>query len=151
MRYHGRLTDAEKASVANASATRPREGEEGFRPMIVVATGAFGLGIDRPDIRTVFFVSPPADLAALYQQIGRAGRDLAAAPEAPGAYTAGLAATYTRADRVLTFMTQERADPSMYVRAAALILAEGSGSLSCRAIADDLIADDVAAKMLSDR
>ena len=51
----------------------PRKGEEGFAPLIVIATSAFGLGINRPDIRTVFCVSPPTDLAALYQQIGPRG------------------------------------------------------------------------------
>jgi RecQ family ATP-dependent DNA helicase len=76
LRYHGRLSQAERAVVATAFRTAPRrvDGEE-FRPMIVVATSAFGLGIDRDDIRTVFCVSPPTDLAALYQQLGRAGRD----------------------------------------------------------------------------
>jgi len=77
MRYHGQLSQAEKAAVALAFRTAPRSGEDGFRPMIVVATSAFGLGVDRDDIRCVFCVSPPTDLAALYQQLGRAGRDSA--------------------------------------------------------------------------
>ncbi len=45
--------------------------------MIVVATSAFGLGVDRDDVRTVFCATPPTDLAALYQQLGRGGRDVA--------------------------------------------------------------------------
>jgi RecQ family ATP-dependent DNA helicase len=76
-RFHGRLTEAEKAAVMNEFRDAPRKGEEGFAPLVVVATSAFGLGINRPDIRTVFCVSPPTDLAALYQQLGRAGRDAA--------------------------------------------------------------------------
>lgn len=75
LRYHGRLSQAEKASVAVTFKTAPRVGDEDFRPMIVVATSAFGLGVDRDDIRAVFCISPPTDLAALYQQLGRAGRD----------------------------------------------------------------------------
>jgi ATP-dependent DNA helicase RecQ len=75
LRYHGRLSQAEKAAVAVTFRTAARAGDEDFRPMIVVATSAFGLGVDRDDIRAVFAVSPPADLASLYQQLGRAGRD----------------------------------------------------------------------------
>lgn len=78
LRYHGRLSSAEKAAVSLAFRTAPRaEDEDDFRPLIVVATSAFGLGVDRDDIRAVFCVSPPTDLAALYQQMGRAGRDCA--------------------------------------------------------------------------
>lgn len=76
-RFHGRLTEAEKAAVMTEFRDAPRKDEEGFAPLVVVATSAFGLGINRPDVRTVFCVSPPTDLAALYQQIGRAGRDAA--------------------------------------------------------------------------
>ena len=76
-RFHGRLTEVEKSAVMTEFREAPRKGEEGFAPLIVVATSAFGLGINRPDVRTVFCVSAPTDLAALYQQIGRTGRDVA--------------------------------------------------------------------------
>ncbi|KNG93821.1 DNA helicase RecQ [Pseudaestuariivita atlantica] len=65
--YHGGM-EAEDRRVVEARFSR----EDG---LIVVATVAFGMGVDKPDIRWVAHADLPKSIEAYYQEIGRAGRD----------------------------------------------------------------------------
>jgi ATP-dependent DNA helicase RecQ len=65
--FHAGLDRADK----RAALTRFRSGE----PVIIAATIAFGMGIDRPDVRFVVHLDMPDSPESYYQQIGRAGRD----------------------------------------------------------------------------
>src|SRR5690606_26720527 len=65
--YHGQLPDKQR-----------RQAQEQFlnnEVRFCLATPAFGLGIDKPDIRRVIHMELPGSIEAYFQEIGRAGRD----------------------------------------------------------------------------
>jgi len=65
--YHAGLTAEQRETVHAAFAAGELE--------VVVATNAFGMGIDRSDVRAVIHLAPPGSIEAYYQEVGRAGRD----------------------------------------------------------------------------
>lgn len=146
MRFHGRLTEAEKSAVMTAFREAPRQGDEGFVPLVIVATSAFGLGVNRPDVRTVFCVSAPTDLAALYQQIGRAGRDAGTTTNREA--NVGLALLTSRGLRTAEFMTCTDLSPALLERMGRAVL-RCQTVLDATALATALIGEDLDAGRLT--
>ena len=65
--YHGKLTAAQRREQQDAFMNGARR--------VMVATNAFGMGIDKSDTRFVLHLQVPSSLEAYYQESGRAGRD----------------------------------------------------------------------------
>jgi ATP-dependent DNA helicase RecQ len=79
--WHQSLTDAGLSAAfyhGGLDATARRRSQETWmrgEVSTIVATNAFGMGVDRPDVRLVVHAEQPGSLEAYYQEAGRAGRD----------------------------------------------------------------------------
>jgi len=68
--YHGKLPPAEKRRVYRRFIDAKAD-----ERLLLLATNAFGMGVDKPDIRFVVHAQIPGSIEAWYQEVGRAGRD----------------------------------------------------------------------------
>ncbi len=69
-KYHGQLSPREKKRVYKKFiAATPDDG------LVLLATNAFGMGVDKPDIRFIIHAQMPGSVESYYQEVGRAGRD----------------------------------------------------------------------------
>lgn len=93
--YHAGLEGAQRRRVEQHFSDAPQP--------IVVATTAFGMGIDRADVRVVVHFQIPGSVEGYYQEVGRAGRD--------GAPAAGVL-IYDSSDLRYAFMKHEASCPS---------------------------------------
>ena len=71
----GLSVSAYHAGMGDAARVKAQEDFMAGRTQMIVATNAFGMGIDKPDIRFVAHYQMPGSIEAYYQEIGRAGRD----------------------------------------------------------------------------
>lgn len=65
--YHGDMDDRAKSRALKEFVANEKE--------VILATPAFGLGVDKPNVRGVLHFETPAAIEAYYQEVGRAGRD----------------------------------------------------------------------------
>ncbi|XP_013772432.1 uncharacterized protein LOC106457546 [Limulus polyphemus] len=63
------------AGMTNVQRTQAHQQFVHDQVQVVVATVAFGMGIDKPDVRRIIHYGAPKDIESYYQEIGRAGRD----------------------------------------------------------------------------
>jgi len=75
LQQNGILADYYHAGLATDVRTKKQQDWIQNKTHCIVATNAFGMGIDKPDVRLVVHMDLPDTLEAYYQEAGRAGRD----------------------------------------------------------------------------
>src|SRR5436190_4086424 len=75
LQFQGMRAAAYHAGMSDGVRVKAQEDFMSGRAQMIVATNAFGMGIDKPDIRFVAHYQMPGSIEAYYQEIGRAGRD----------------------------------------------------------------------------
>jgi ATP-dependent DNA helicase RecQ len=119
--YHAGLGRARREAVQDRFASGATR--------VIVATSAFGMGIDQPDVRFVVHASSPAALDDYYQQVGRAGRDGEAAVVELHHHARDVA--------VQRFLTARRPKPDS-LRAVLDVTSQGAASVADVCLASGL-------------
>ncbi len=121
--YHAGMAADERASAQH----RFMEGDAD----VVVATNAFGMGVDKADVRSVIHWAIPKSVEAYYQEAGRAGRD-----GKPAA--AILLAMRADLGRLINFIERDRIEPDEVMRYARRLRGSADGD----AVVIDIPRDD---------
>ena len=111
--YHAGMPADERASAQH----RFMEGDA----EIVVATNAFGMGVDKADVRAVVHYAIPKSVEAYYQEVGRGGRDGAPA-------RAILLASRTDLGRLINFIKRDAVEPDDVLAYARRLRASSDGA-----------------------
>src|SRR5262249_47408785 len=121
--YHAGLSGRERHDAMTAFLDGPAR--------VIAATVAFGMGIDKPDVRWVLHIAPPPSLDAYYQEFGRAGRDSAPAQarllyryedfEMARHLTAGSVSSAAVAQAAAALAAGQRTGPGARQQTAALV------------------------------
>jgi len=134
--YHGQIRDSEE---------RKRVQNEFIngRTRIVVATNAFGMGIDKEDIRAIIHYNLPKSIENYYQEVGRAGRDQK---------ISNCILLYSKGDEIQLRKLIQRNTPSAeQIKAVLDLLTQEEGELmyvNVKRLANDLTLDEVPIRLI---